>query len=267
MEIMALRIVWCALFVWLYLLLREGWRWWQPILRQPRQALALGAAGVVIGANWWLYIWAVNNDHVVEASLGYFINPLVNVALGVLLLGETLNRRQALAIVLAAAGVIWLTYDHGRLPWIGLGLALAFAAYGLLRKLTPVGAISGLGIETTLLAPLALALLALSASRGELAFGAQLWPQDTLLALGGLVTAVPLILFAYGARRIPLTQVGLLQYLAPTIQLLLGVFWLGEPFGPSRALGFALIWAALAVYALDSLLRARRPLPVAAPAE
>lgn len=256
-EIMAHRLVWCLAFVAIWLSLRPRGRWWRPLLAEPRIRYALLASGALIGGNWWLYIWAVNNGHIVESSLGYFINPLINIALGTLLLKEQLNRWQWLAIAIATMGVAWLTWDYGRLPWIALTLAITFGTYGLLRKVTAVGSVEGLAVETALLFPIALTVLLVLYMRGEAHFGRQLWPQDSLLVLGGVVTAIPLILFAYGARRIPYSTIGIIQYLGPSLQLITGVFIYGEHFDAQRAFGFSLIWSALAIYAIDGLLRFR----------
>jgi chloramphenicol-sensitive protein RarD len=208
--------------------------------------------------NWGIYIWAVTHGHVIEASLGYFINPLVSVLLGVLLLGERLRRVQWTAVALAAAGVLWLTVQHGTPPWIALSLAVSFAFYGLLRRWASVDAVPGLAVENLLLFLPALGWLLLAERHGVAAFGHQPGWQDVLLVLGGALTAIPLIGFAYGAKRIPYTLVGLLQYISPSLQLLCGVLLLGETFSATQALGFGLIWAGLAVYAGDGWQRARR---------
>lgn len=257
-EIMAHRLLWCLVFVLIWLGIRHRGRWWRPPLADRRTRNALLASGSLIGANWWLYIWAVNNGHIVESSLGYFINPLINIALGTVLLQEKLNRSQWLAIFIAALGVAWLSWDYGRPPWIALTLACTFGTYGLLRKVTSVGSVEGLAIETALLLPVALLVLLVLHGRGEAHFGQQLWPQDSLLILGGIVTAIPLILFAYGARRIPYSTIGIIQYLGPSLQLLTGVVIYGERFDMQRAIGFILIWSALALYATDGLYRYRQ---------
>ncbi|MEN8721084.1 MAG: EamA family transporter RarD [Oceanococcaceae bacterium] len=257
-EIMAHRLIWCLVFVWIWLALRERGSWWRPLLADRRTRYGLLASGALIGGNWWLYIWSVNNNHVVEASLGYFINPLVNIALGTLLLKEQLNRWQWLSIALAAVGVAWLTVDYGRPPWIALTLAFSFGAYGLLRKTSAVGSVQGLGLETALLFPVALATIAMIGWQGELQFGRVSPLENSLLILGGAVTAIPLILFAYGARLIPYSTVGIVQYLGPTLQLLIGVGIYHEPFGSQRMIGFSIIWVALAIYAANGLLRLRR---------
>jgi chloramphenicol-sensitive protein RarD len=263
LQIMAHRIVWCALLVFGWLAAREGLGWIRVLPAKVWKMLT--GSALLIAGNWWLYIWAVNAGHIVETSLGYFINPLVSILLGVLVLGERLNPRQVSAVVLAALGVAWLTWQGGRLPWIALALALSFGGYGLLRKLAPVPAIQGLAVESGLLFLPALGLLAFEQAQGRSAFLHGDTHTDVLLVVAGLITALPLVLFAFGARRIPLTMVGILQYLAPSLQLIVGVSLFGEPFTTTQALGFSCIWAALAVYAIDGLVRTRLS-PRAAPA-
>jgi len=258
MQIVAHRVVWCGLLVSGYLVYRDGPAWLVRALRRPRAPLMLVCSSLLISFNWGLYIWAVNNGHVVESSLGYFINPLVNVLLGVLLLHERLNLAQRLAVGSAAAGVAYLTWQLGSLPWIALALALSFGGYGLIRKVAAVEAIPGLGVESALLFLPALGYLAWTQFHGNGAFG-HIGPyRDAALVAGGALTALPLIWFAHGARRISYSLVGIVQYVAPSLQLLTGVCLFGEPFTRVQALGFGLIWAALAIYALDGLVRARR---------
>jgi chloramphenicol-sensitive protein RarD len=257
LQIIAHRVLWCAVFVAGWLLLREGRGWWRRALSGPRVGRMLCASAVLISANWGVYIWAVTHGRVVEASLGYFINPLVSVLLGVLVLHERLARVQWLAVGLAALGVAWLTFVHGSLPWISLWLAATFAVYGVIRKLAAVDAMPGLAIESLVLTPFALAWLLYAEARGEGAFAHGDLARDLLLALGGALTALPLIGFAYGARRIPYTLVGLLQYLSPTLQLMIGVMLLGEAFTREQAIGFGCIWFALALYALHGWRSAR----------
>jgi chloramphenicol-sensitive protein RarD len=256
LQIMAHRIVWCALFVALWLVMREGWAWTRTL--SGRLLAMLAGSSALIALNWWLYIWAVNSGHIVETSLGYFINPLVSVLLGVLVLRERLNPRQWLAVAVAAAGVLWLTTQAGRLPWIALLLAASFAGYGLIRKLAVVPSVQGLMVESGLLLVPALLFLAWLSSQGASIFGHANRTTDALLVISGLVTALPLVLFAYGARRIPLSMVGILQYLAPTLQLGLGVLVFHEPFTRMQAIGFGCIWAALLIYAMDGLYRTRK---------
>jgi chloramphenicol-sensitive protein RarD len=257
LEIMAHRVVWCCLFVLAWLALRGELAAVRAALANPATRLRLAATGGLISVNWLVYVWAINNGHVIEASLGYFINPLVSVALGVVVLSERLNRAQWAAVGLAAVGVVYLAIVAGRPPWIALVLAMSFGLYGLLRKVVAVESVPALATETLLLTPLAGAYLLWLGAQGSGAFGRLGVGLDLLLLGSGLVTAVPLALFAYGARRIPLSTVGLAQYLAPSMQLMLGVFFFGEPFPRARAIGFVLIWLALAIYATDGLRRSR----------
>ncbi len=263
LQIIVHRIVWSTLLVCAWLLWKYGRAWLRETLAQPRAAWMLALSGCLIAFNWGLYIWAVNAGHVVETSLGYFINPLLNVVLGVVVLHERLNRVQWLSTAIAAAGVLWLTFNYGDFPWIALALACSFGLYGLIRKLVAVPPVRGLGVESLYLFLPALAVLLWGEQHGQGGFAAAWgWQLSALLVLGGALTALPLIGFAYAVRRIPYSLVGLLQYIAPTLQLLCGVLVLGESFGRDRAVGFILIWIALAVYAGDGWLRARRaPLP------
>jgi len=258
LQIMAHRLVWCFLLVATYLTLRRGVSWWRPLLAQPRLLRLLSTSAVLIALNWWLYIWAVNHGHIVETSLGYFINPLVNVLLGVVVLKERLNRWQWLAVAVAASGVAWLTLQLGQPPWIALALAFSFGFYGLIRKVAVVESVPALGVESSVLFVPAVGYLLWAQGNGVAGFlhtGATI---DILLVASGLVTALPLILFAYGAQRIPYSLVGILQYIAPSLQLACGVLLYGEPFSMVQAQGFACIWLALGIYATDGLLRWRR---------
>jgi chloramphenicol-sensitive protein RarD len=256
LQIMGHRIVWCVMFVCGYLLWRDGLGWLRRL--SPRLLGMLTLSSLFIGCNWWLYIWAVNAGHIVETSLGYFINPLVSVLLGVFVLGERLRAGQWLAVSIAALGVLYLTTQAGHVPWIALVLAFSFGGYGLVRKLAPVSAIEGLGVESSLLLVPALGILLWAQWNGTGHFGHEIWSHDALLVAGGALTAVPLVLFAYGARRVPLSSLGILQYLAPSLQLACGVFLFDEPFTRVQQLGFGCIWLALLVYAVDGLFNATR---------
>ncbi|MCW7536575.1 EamA family transporter RarD [Aquabacterium sp. A7-Y] len=258
-EVVTHRVVWSLAFVLAVLLVRRQWGWLRQASRQPRLVAAFAASGLLLSGNWFTYIWAVQNNRVIDASLGYFINPLVNVLMGYLVLHERLRRGQWAAVALAAAGVAWLTWQSGTLPWIALVLAATFATYGLLRKVAVLGPLEGLALETLLLFPVAAGLLLWWATQGSNGFMAA--PADTqvLLVLAGPITAVPLLLFAAGARRITLATLGLLQYIGPSLQLLLGVWLYHEPFPAATALGYAAIWAALGVYSLEGWLHSRRP--------
>ncbi|WP_305805935.1 EamA family transporter RarD [Stenotrophomonas sp. YIM B06876] len=262
LQIIAHRIVWSAVLLVGWLVLRGGWDWLRAIAARPRRFWLLGLSSLLIAANWGLYIWAVNAGHVVETSLGYFINPLLSVLLGVLVLGERLGKLQWLAVALAALGVAWLTWQSGRPPWIAIGLSITFGLYGLIRKLVVVDAVAGLGVESLfmVLPALGYVLWAENGHGGGFISGWG-WDSKVLLVLAGAVSAIPLIAFAYGVRRVPLTVVGLLQYIAPTLQFLVGVLVFREAFGHSQLLGFGLIWAGLAVFAIAGLraARARQP--------
>ncbi|RJG00159.1 EamA family transporter RarD [Noviherbaspirillum saxi] len=260
-DILLHRMMWSLVFVVVVLGWRRQWAWLGEVMRRPKVLAGFAASAVLLSSNWFIYIWAVNNGNVVEASLGYFINPLFNVLLGSLFLRERLRPMQWTAVALAACGVAWLTWHGGQLPWIALMLAATFALYGLLRKTASLGALEGLTLETLLLFPLAFGCLLFLAARGQNSFAAASTATQWLLAAAGPITAIPLLLFAAGARRIPLSLLGLLQYIGPTIQLLLGVWLYHEPFSGVRLAGFALIWGALAVYSLEGLWQAwgRRP--------
>ncbi len=255
-EILAHRMIWSLLFLLAVLAVRRQWQWVQVMRRQRRLRLTYLASATLLAANWGIYVWAVQMNRVVEASLGYFINPLVSIALGVLVLRERLRPAQWLAIAIAAAGVAWLTYSAGALPWIALALALSFGFYGLLRKQTPLGSFEALTVETLwMFVPAVLWLGWLAGNNGGIHHDAGLW---LLLLSTGVVTAAPLLFFGAATQRIPLTTIGILQYLAPTLQLLLGVLVYGEPFSTAQLIGFGAIWTALAIYTTDSLLAARR---------
>lgn len=259
-EVVMHRMVWSLLFLLCVLAVLKRWGWLREVARQPKVLAAFGLSALLLSVNWSVYVWAVQHAQVVDASLGYFILPLVNVAFGFAFLKERPRPVQWLAVAVAAAGVVWLTLQAGRLPWVALVLAASFGIYGLLRKVATLGALEGLTLETLLLAPFAIGLLAWWAWHGQ---GALVHGNATTLGwllLAGPLTAIPLLLFAAGARRIPLATLGILQYISPSLQMLLGVWWYGEAFDPTRAVGFYLIWLALLVYSLDSLWNGRRRL-------
>ena len=257
-EILAHRVLWSLIFLAVLLTVRGQWGWLGALRGQPRVIAGFAASALLLSANWLLYIWAVNSGHVIEGSLGYFINPLFNVMLGYLVLKERLRPLQWAAIGIAGAGVLWLTWQAGHMPWIALLLAASFGGYGLLRKTAALGALEGLSFETMLLFPFALVYIAWLSLHGGSGFAHAPAGTRWLLAAAGPITAIPLLLFAHGARRIPLSVLGLLQYIGPTLQLALGVYVFHETFTPARLAGFALIWTALAVYAGEGMLRARR---------
>ncbi len=253
-QILVHRVVWSLLFLIIVLTVRRQWAWVRPLTRKPRVIASFAISSLLLSGNWLLYIWAVNNGHVIESSLGYFINPLVNVMLGYLVLKERLRRGQWAAIALAAAGVAWLAWDAGRMPWIALVLAASFGLYGLMRKTAALGALEGLSFETMLLFPFALGYVVWLTMNGENAFintasDSTRW----LLVAAGPITAIPLLLFAAGARKIPLSVLGLLQYIGPTIQFALGIFLFHEAFTSGKLVGFLMIWSALALYAAEGL--------------
>lgn len=259
-EIVAHRIVWSVPFGAFILTLRGQWRETLTALKSPRVVALLALAAVLIAANWLVYVWAVANDRVLQASLGYYINPLIFIATGVLVLKERLTRLQIAAVALAGVGVLVLTFGAGVFPWPSFLLAFSFTAYGYVRKTTPVGAMPGLFIETTLLSPLALAFLMWLQSQGTLALGHHGASLDALLFLAGPVTVGPLVLFALAARRLTLTTIGFLQYIGPTGQFFLGLYY-GEQFTLAHAICFGLIWTALALISADAVRRSRRPIP------
>ena len=258
LEVVMHRTLWSLVFVFAVLAVRRQWAWMAAVLRQPRVLGAFALSAVLLSANWLTYVWAVQNHHVVDASLGYFILPLVNVALGFVFLHERPRPGQWLAVAVAAAGVRWRPVQAGRLPWIALVLALSFGFYGLLRKVAVLGALEGLALETLVLAPVAAAVLGWWAWQGQGALLQADAPTLGWLLLAGPLTAVPLLLFAAGARLIPLATLGILQYISPSLQFALGVWFFHEPFQPARLAGFVLIWAALCVYTAEGWWAGRR---------
>ena len=252
------RVFWSLAFLLVLLAALRRWSWIGAVMRSPRVLAAFVASAVLLSINWVTYIWAVGNGHVVDASLGYFMTPLVNVALGYTVLHERLRRQQWIALALATLGVLWLTLQAGQLPWIALVLASSFGAYGLLRKIATLGALEGLTLETLVLLPAAIAGLWYLQASGTATFPTPDLSTNLWLLGVGPITAVPLLLFAAGARRLSLTTLGLLQYVSPTLQFLIGVWVFNEPFSPLRLIGFGLIWAALVLYSIDSLRNSRR---------
>lgn len=258
LQIVAHRTLWSLAFVTVVLVATRHLRWLREVTAATWRRFALSA--LLIAINWLTYVWAVGHGHVLDASLGYFINPLVNVALGFAVLQERPRPVQWLAVGLAAFGVLWLTVAAGRLPWVALVLAVSFGFYGLMRKTAALGAIEGLTLETLILAPLAAAGLIWWSQDGSMA--GQTAVDWAWLAGTGPVTAGSLLLFAAGARRIPLATLGLVQYVSPSLQFLLGVFLFREPMDAGRLVAFAFIWSALAVYSAEGLWQTRRALTV-----
>jgi chloramphenicol-sensitive protein RarD len=258
LEVVLHRTLWSLVFVLGVLVLRRQWAWVREVLRQPRVLGAFALSALLLAANWVTYVWAVHHGHVVDSSLGYFILPLVNVGLGFVFLHERPRPGQWAAVAVAACGVLWLTVQAGRVPWIALILAVTFGFYGLLRKVAVLGALEGLALETMVLAPVTVVVLGWWALQGQGALTQGDASTLGWLMLAGPVTAIPLLWFAAGARRIPLATMGILQYISPSMQLLLGVWWFGEPFEQGRMLGFGLIWTALLLYSLEGWGHLRR---------
>ncbi len=258
MEIISHRMVWSLVLVLGLMVLKKEWSWVRRVARRPWIALVTLTAAVLLAANWLTYVWAVNAGFVVETSLGYFINPLVNVVLGVVFLRERLRPWQWVSVGLAGAGVLYLTLSYNALPWIALTLAFTFGLYGLLKKTASFNALEGLTLEMGFLLVPALGYLVYLEWVGQGVFGHTDPLTTLLLILTGAITVTPLLLFAGAARRIDLSTLGILQYLAPTLQLLLGVFLYGEPFPYTRFIGFCFIWTALGIYTVEGLMTRRR---------
>jgi chloramphenicol-sensitive protein RarD len=256
-EIVAHRVVWSLVFVGVLLTAVRRWGQVRAAFTDRRSLLVLLGAAVLIAVNWLVFVLAVNSGHVVETSLGYFINPLVSVLLGVVVFAERLRPLQWAAVGIAAVAVAVLTVDYGRPPWIALTLAATFGLYGLMKKVVRVEAAPGLFVETALVVVPALAVLVVLQARGEGTFGSAGVGHLLLLVSSGIATAIPLLLFAAATRRVPLSTVGLLQYVTPLMQLAIGVFVYHEPMPPARLAGFVIVWIALAVFTVDSLRQAR----------
>jgi chloramphenicol-sensitive protein RarD len=257
-EIIVHRALWSAVFGALLLLVWKHPGWLRELLNNPKRFAVLALSGLLIASNWLVYVWAVNDGRMLEASLGYYINPLVNVLLGMLILGERLRRLQWLAVALATLGVLQQLWQVGSIPWVSLVLALTFSFYGLIRKQAPVAALPGLVVETWLLLPLAIGWLLLNPV--AMSTQADFWstPEALWLIVAGPITLVPLVCFNAAARHLPYTTLGFLQYLAPTLVLLQAIFLFGEHFDPSKLLAFICIWAGLAIYSVDAWLSLRK---------
>lgn len=265
-EILAHRVAWSVLTMGvLVVAMRRTPHLWR-LFKTRRTAWLLAAAAVTIALNWGIFIWAVNHGHVVETSLGYFINPLVTVLMGVLLLGESMRPRQWMALGIAVIGVLVLTLDYGRPPWVALALACSFGTYGLMKKQANTGAVESLTFETLLLAPIAIGYLGYLAAIGEGHFGAEGNWHAVLLMGTGVLTAAPLLCFGAAAIRLPLVTIGLLQYLTPTLQFIIGVVVFHEAMSGGRWIGFALVWSALVVFTFETIAHRRRQLRLAAEA-
>ena len=263
LELAAHRMVWSFLLVVVVLSFKGQWQWLKPVLKNKKIMLTFITAGVLVGANWSIYIWAVNAGFIVETSLGYFINPLVSVMLGVIFFKERLRLWQGIAVGIAMTGVLYLTVNYGSLPWIALSLALTFGFYGLLKKTTRMNALHGLALEMTVVSLPALVYLFYQESLvGQGALGQSGWVTILLLMGTGVVTAFPLILYTNAVQRIPLSMMGLLFYMTPTMQFLIGVWVYGEPFTQARMIGFSLVWTALLLYSIEGVIVRRRSVAV-----
>ena len=251
-QIMAHRVSWSFIFLMILIALRKDLR---KIIKSLNTKIIIiyGVAGTLLAVNWLTYVWGVNAGFVVETSLGYFINPLVSVVLGVVFLKERLRKLQWIPVALATIGVVYLTVEHGSLPWIALVLAFSFGTYGLFKKIAPLPSLHGLTVETGAIFLPAVIFLILMEVNGTGAFGHASSLTTFLLMLSGIITAVPLILFASGALLVPLTTIGILQYIAPTIQFLIGVFIYDEPFNTSQLIGFSIVWLALIIFTVEGL--------------
>lgn len=263
-EILAHRIVWSLLTMVLILVLWHRVDQLKALLRDRRKLLLISGAAVVISVNWGGYIWGVNNGRVVETSLGYFINPLVTVLMGVLVLGERLRRLQWVAMGMAFVAVVVLAIDYGRPPWVALVLAFSFGTYGLLKKQAGVGAVESITLETLVLAPIAMAYVAWLVATSESNFGSHGLGHALLFTTTGIITAIPLMLFGAAAIRVSMVSLGLLQYLAPTIQFALGILVFEEAMPASRWVGFGLVWVALVMFTVEALNHRRRQLRLVA---
>ena len=257
-ELLCHRMAWSFVFVVLLLAGKRDWTWLQQARKNPITLITFLGTASILAFNWFTFVWAINSGHIVDASLGYFINPLFSVLLGMFFLKERLRSWQWVAIGIATGGVIFLTLSYGAFPWIAAALAISFGFYGLLRKTAPLEALEGLLLETTVLFLPALAYLVYIELKGTAFFGHAGATTNILLALTGVVTALPLIWFAYGARGIPLAMVGILQYIAPTLQFLLGVLIYGEDLTETRVIGFSIIWTALLIYFLEGIVVGRK---------
>lgn len=257
-EILGHRVVWSLVFLCLVLLVRRRWAWVRTLVHDRRRLLLLMVASTVIALNWGVYIWAVNSGHVVEASLGYFINPLVTVLIGIVAFRERLRMAQWSAVALGFLAVLVLTFGYGRVPWVGLVLAVSFATYGVVKKVVGMPAVESLSVEAVLLIVPSLVYLGWLEQDGQAAFGHEGPGHLALMAGLGVITAVPLLLFGAAAPRVPLTTLGLLQYITPVMQFGIGVLVFNETLTPLRIAGFSLVWLALAVFSVDGIRNARR---------
>lgn len=257
-EILAHRIIWAFVLVLILIIAMRRMDRILPIVRSPKLIIRLTIATFLLGGNWFLFIWAINTDHLLDASLGYYINPLLNVAIGMAFFGEKMRRLQLVAIALAVTGVAIQVITFGAVPWVALALASSFATYGAIRKRLPVDSISGLWLETAILTPLMLSYLVFFADSSASDLTANAWQLNALLVAAGLVTTIPLLCFTAAAQRIRYSTLGFFQYIAPSLMFLLAVLAYGEPLEESKLITFVIIWSALALYTIDSVIQRQR---------
>lgn len=257
LELLGHRIAWSFLFLVIIILISRQWNEFRSLINRKVLSIYLIAA-LLVGVNWLLYVWAVNAGHIIETSLGYFINPLFSVFLGLIILREKLRPTQWIPIVIAFIGVAYLTFTYGQLPWIALGLAFSFGFYGLIKKLAPLSSVFGLTLETGILVIPAVVYLTIRQADGTGAFLHTGFTADLLMIGAGIVTTIPLLMFASAAKQIPLTMIGILQYLAPTIQFLIGVFVYKENFDTTRLIGFSIVWLALIIFWVENFMAQRK---------
>jgi chloramphenicol-sensitive protein RarD len=258
-ETLSHRVIWAMPFLLLLLARRSQWAWLSSVLTKPKILANFIASALTLSVNWFVYIWAVTHDHIIDGSLGYFINPIVNILFGFIFLKERLRLAQWIAVGIAASGVLWLALLNGHMPWISLILAISFGAYALLRKIAALEALEGLALETLLLFPGALAYVIYLHTQGESMFTSDFTSSTAwLLIAAGPITAIPLLFFAAAARLIPMSTLGILQYIAPSLQLLVGAWIYNEPFNHNRLIGFVFIWSALFLYSLEGWWRKRQ---------
>jgi chloramphenicol-sensitive protein RarD len=265
LQLIGHRIGWSFLLLFLFILITQQWKNFRSAAFNPKTLRVYSIAAILISVNWFTYVWAVNNNFVVETSLGYYINPLFSVLLGVVIFRERLRPVQWIPIALAATGVVYLTFHYGSFPWIALTLAFSFGLYGLVKKLAPLNSLHGLTLETGILFIPALAYLSYSEFTGQGAFLHSGPLEDWMMVGAGLVTVIPLLLFASAVPRVPLTTIGVLQYINPTMQFLLGIFVYKEPFTHERLIGFGIVWAGLILFWLEGLYARRNISPEPVP--
>ena len=263
-QVIGHRIGWSFVVLLIYILATRQWQEFQSVAFSVKTILIYAGAGILLSINWLIYVWGVNAGFIVETSLGYFINPLLSVLMGVIFLRERLRPRQWIPVVIALIGVIYLTIVYGRLPWIALSLALSFGFYGLVKKLAPLGSLYGLTLETGIVLPFALIYLVFLQVNGSASFLHQGTTVDIFLLGAGIVTTIPLLMFASAAKQIPLTMLGILQYIAPTLQFMIGVFIYKEPFDQAHLIGFGIVWVALVIFWVENFTAKRgsvEPIP------